>query len=98
MTLPKIAGRQLPLLSIIVPMWLSVTMCGFKRSMEIMPVILVAGFAFAAAQNVFSDFHGPYLPDIVSAIVTILALLALLTVWKPRPCGISLMSPPPPAW
>ena len=84
MTLSKIAGRQLPLLSIIVPMWLSVTMCGFKRSFEIMPAILVAGFAFASAQCVFSNFHGPYLPDIMSAIVTILALLTLLKFWKPK--------------
>jgi len=79
-----IAGRQLPLLSILVPLWLSVTMCGFKRSMEVMPAILVAGLAFALTQFVASNFHGPWLPDILSAIVTILALIALLRVWKPQ--------------
>jgi len=83
MALSKITGRTLPWLSIIVPLWLSVTMCGFRRSVEILPAILVAGIAFAGTQFLFSNFHGPYLPDIMSAIITILALLGLLKVWKP---------------
>jgi lactate permease len=32
-TISSIAGRQLPLLSFIVPAWLSITMCGFKRTL-----------------------------------------------------------------
>jgi lactate permease len=78
-----IAGRQLPVLSIIVPLWLSVTMCGFKRSMEVMPAILVAGACFATTQFLASNYHGPWLPDILSAIATIVGLIILLRVWKP---------------
>ena len=80
----SIVGRQLPFLSVLVPLWLSVTMSGFKRSMEILPAILVAGISFAGTQYVMSNFHGPYLPDIASSIVTILALGAFLKVWKPK--------------
>ena len=65
MTISSICGRQLPLLSIIVPLWVCVTMCGFKRSMEVMPALMTAGICFAAAQFFFSNFHGPYLPDIM---------------------------------
>jgi len=79
-----IVGRQLPFLSVLVPLWLSVTMSGFKRSMEILPAILVAGVSFAGTQFVMSNFHGPYLPDIASSIVTIVALGAFLKVWKPK--------------
>ena len=70
-----IVGRQLP--------FLSVTMCGFKRSMEVLPAILVAGLCFAISQFVFSNYHGPTLPDIMSAIITLVGLVILLRFWKP---------------
>ena len=79
-----IAGRQLPFLSVIVPLWLCVTMCGFKRSLEVLPAIIVSGVCFGVTQFLASNFHGPWLPDILSAIVTILGLICLLRVWKPK--------------
>lgn len=84
MKISQICGRQLPLLSVIVPLWLSVTMSGWKRSMEVLPAIIVAGVCFASAQFIFSNFHGPYLPDIMSSIVTIIGLGAFLKVWHPK--------------
>jgi len=84
LVIAKIVGRILPLLSFIVPIWLSVTMSGFKRTVEILPALLVAGGSFAITQFLVSNFHGPTLPDIASAIVTIIVLLAFLRVWKPK--------------
>ena len=66
-------GHQLPLLSVFVPLWLCVTMCGFKRTLEVLPAIIVAGVCFATSQFAFSTFHGPTLPDIMSALCTISA-------------------------
>ena len=82
-TVSKIVGRQLPFLAVVVPLWLCVTMCGFKRSMEVLPAIAVAGVCFAVSQFAFSNFHGPTLPDIMSAIATLIGLILLLRVWKP---------------
>ncbi|MCL2727761.1 MAG: L-lactate permease [Bacteroidales bacterium] len=79
-----IVGRQLPLLSLIIPAWLCVTMCGFKRSLEVVPALLTAGFCFAGTQFVFSNYHGPYLPDIMSALATIIGMVVLLRFWKPK--------------
>uniref|UniRef100_I2Q0Y9 L-lactate permease n=1 Tax=Desulfovibrio sp. U5L TaxID=596152 RepID=I2Q0Y9_9BACT len=84
MKISQIIGRQLPFLSLIVPLWLSVTMCGFKRSLEILPAIIIAGVCFAGSQFLVSNYVGPYLPDIISAIVTILGLGLFLKVWKPK--------------
>ncbi|WP_027366747.1 L-lactate permease [Desulfocurvibacter africanus] len=84
MTISRTVGRQLPLLSLIVPLWLSVTMCGFRRSLEVLPAILVAGACFAGSQFLVSNYMGPYLPDIISAIVTIAGLGAFLKVWQPK--------------
>ena len=84
MHISQIIGRQLPFLSIIVPLWLSVTMCGFKRSMEVLPGILVAGICFAGTQFLVSNYVGPYLPDIISAVVTIVGLGIFLRIWQPK--------------
>ncbi len=84
MTISKIVGRQLPFLSVLVPFWVCCTMCGFKRTLEVMPAILTAGVCFAGGQFLSSNFHGPYLPDIISAIVTIIGMVILLKVWKPK--------------
>jgi lactate permease len=80
----KIVGRQLPFLSVIVPFWLSVTMCGFRRTLEVLPALLVAGVCFAGTQFFVSNWLGPYLPDILAAMVTIVGLVCLLRVWKPK--------------
>lgn len=84
MHISQIVGRQLPFLSFVVPLWLVVTMCGWKRSMEVLPAVLVAGICFAGTQFVTSNFINPYLPDITSAVVTIVGLLVFLNFWKPE--------------
>ena len=84
MQVSSIAGRQLSLLALIVPLWVCVVMCGFKRSLEVLPAILVSGVTFAAAQFLLSNLHGPTLADVGSAIASIVSLIALLRVWKPK--------------
>ena len=83
MHISQIVGRQLPFLSVIVPLWLVVTMSGWKSAMEVLPAIIVAGLCFAVSQFVVSNYVGPYLPDIISAIVTIIGLGLFLRFWKP---------------
>ena len=79
----QIVGRQLPFLSVIVPLWIAVTMSGWRRSMEVLPALLVAGFCFAVTQWYTANYISPYLPDITSAVVTIIGLGLFLKVWKP---------------
>ncbi|MFZ0053127.1 MAG: L-lactate permease [Desulfobaccales bacterium] len=58
-------------------------MSGWKSAKEVLPAIIVAGLCFAVTQFVVSNFVGPYLPDIISAIVTIIGLGLFLRFWKP---------------
>ncbi len=81
--LSKIIGRQLPFLSVIVPLWVVITMCGWKRAMEVLPAVIVAGVCFAGTQFFTSNYISVYLPDITSAFVTIIGLLVFLNIWKP---------------
>ncbi len=83
MTLSKVIGRQLPFLSVIVPYWLVVMMCGWKRSLEVLPAVIVAGLCFALTQFYTSNYISVYLPDITAAFVTIVGLLVFLKIWKP---------------
>ncbi len=77
-------GRQLPLLSIIVPFWLVAMMDGWKGVKETWPAALVAGGSFAVTQYFTSNFIGPELPDITSALVSLISLTLFLKVWSPR--------------
>lgn len=83
MVLSRIIGRQLPFLSVIVPLWVVVTMCGWKRAVEVLPAVIVAGLCFAVTQFFTSNYVSVYLPDITSALVTIVGLLIFLKIWKP---------------
>jgi lactate permease len=84
MQLSAMAGRQLPLFSVIIPFWLVWQMSGFKGMVEVWPACLVAGLAFAIPQFLMSNFHGPSLVDIVAAISCIVALYGFLKVWQPK--------------
>jgi lactate permease len=48
------------------------------------PVALVAGVFFAIPQFLISNFHGPWLVDIVASISSLVAIIVLLQFWKPK--------------
>ncbi|BCZ82125.1 glycolate permease [Paraburkholderia terrae] len=78
------AGRQLPLLSLAVPFWLVFMMDGKRGLKETWPAALVAGGSFAVTQYFTSNHIGPELPDITSALVSLVSLASFLKVWQPR--------------
>jgi len=83
MLISKMVGRQLPLLSLLVPFWLVFTMSGARGVREVWPAALVSGGSFAVAQWWTSNYLGPLLPDIISSLVSIVCLVAFVHVWKP---------------
>lgn len=80
----QMAGRQLPLLSLIVPLWVVLIMDGLRGLRETWPAIVVTGASFAITQFLTSNFIGPELPDITSALVSLICLATFLRYWKPR--------------
>jgi lactate permease len=77
------AGRILPPLSFILPLWLVRSMVGWRESMEVWPALLVSGLSFAAMQFYWSNFQDAGLVDIVSAVFSLLVMVAFLKIWKP---------------
>jgi L-lactate transport len=79
----QMTGRQLPLLSLFVPFWLVFIMDGVRGVKETWPAVLVAGMAFAVTQYFTSNFWAYELPDITSALASLVALSLFLKVWQP---------------
>lgn len=91
--LSAMAGRQLPVFSLIIPIWTIATMIYMdKKSMktvvkdttEVLPALLVAGVSFAITQFYVSNYIGPMLVDILGGIVSMGAVILFLKVWQPK--------------
>ncbi len=80
----QVVGRQLPILSIIVPFWLVAMMDGLRGIRQTWPAVLVSGVSFAVTQFLTANFIGPELPDITSALVSLICLTLFLRVWQPK--------------
>ncbi len=77
-------GRILPFFSVLVPFWLVWAYAGFKGMKEIWPAVLVAGVTFAIPQYFVSNHHGPWLTDIIAAVISMICLILFLKVWHPK--------------
>jgi len=83
MELSQMVGRQTPILAVIIPGMLVTVMAGFRRMLEVWPLILVSGVSFASTQFLVSNLLGPELADLLAALVAVVAVIALLAVWRP---------------
>ena len=82
--LSAMVGRQMTIFCIVVPFWMLIAYCGWRRTLEIWPAVLVTGVSFALTQLAISNLHGPWLAAIGAALVSIATLVAFLRLWKPR--------------
>jgi lactate permease len=84
MKLSTMVGRQLPFISVIIPLYVIMIMVGWKKTMEVLPAIITCGVTFAVCQWATASYLGPYLPDIISSLVAMVSLVLLLKVWQPK--------------
>ncbi len=76
-------GRQLGVMSLIVPFWLVAAQSGWRGMLGVWPACLATGVSFAATQFAISNWHGPWLVGIASAFASMGALVLLLKFWEP---------------
>lgn len=84
MALSRVAGRQLPLFSLLIPAWLVVTMSGFRGLRGCWPAVIVCGGSFSILQFVMSNYHGPTLVDVVGGIGSLVITTCFLKFWQPK--------------
>jgi lactate permease len=83
--LNAMAGRILPPLSFILPLWLVRSFVPWRQTLQVWPALLVGGLSFAGMQFYWSNHQdNTGLVDIVSALFSLLVMVALLKVWQPR--------------
>jgi glycolate permease len=82
--LSAMVGRQLPFLSLLIPAYLIWVVAGRKGLRGAWPAAAMGGGSFALAQFAVSNTWGPYAADIIASLGSILGLILLLRVWKPR--------------
>src|SRR3954469_21884555 len=85
-SLSAMVGRQLPVFSLIVPFWLIAAYSGMRGMLEIWPALFVAGLSFAIPQFLVSNYHGPWLVDIIASATSMLCL-ALFLKWRGKTAG-----------
>ena len=82
--LSAMVGRQLPFFSLIVPFWVVWAFAGWRGMLGVWPAALTAGVTFAIPQFLVSNFHGPWLVDIIASLCSMAALVVLVKFWRPR--------------
>lgn len=80
----SMVGRMLPPLTLFVPFFIIFLMDGWRGVKETFPAVFVAAASFAIVQYFASNHLGPELPDIISAIVSIVVTTVFLKFWQPK--------------
>lgn len=80
MKLSAMVGRQLPLLSFILPMYIALLVDGRAGLRRCWPTAFVAGLSFASVQFFVSNFWGPYATDILSSLASIVVVVTFLNI------------------
>ncbi|MCH4091609.1 L-lactate permease [Acetobacter sp.] len=83
--LGAVIGHLLPPIALILPFYVMAFYAGAKSVRAIWPVLLVAGASFAFCQFFVSNFLSYSLTDIASSTVSLVATVAFLKFWQPRP-------------
>jgi lactate permease len=82
--LSAMIGRILPITAVIVPFWLVRAMVSWSETWEVFPAILVVGLSFAGTQFFWANYMDSNLVDIAAGVVSLVATMLFLRVWKPK--------------
>lgn len=83
MKLSAMAGRQLPIFSLVIPAWMVCTMAGWRGLKGVWPAVLVSGGSFAAVQFTVANWLGPTLVDVAGGVISLVVTALFLRVWQP---------------
>ena len=77
-------GRVVAILALLPPWILILLVTGRRGIRGAWPLAVTGSLAYIAGQFPTSQWLGPYLPDVIGALVSFAALLVLLRFWRPR--------------
>jgi len=83
--LAQMIGRQLPVLALILPFYVTAVYAGARGTRAVWPVLVVSGASFSIMQFLTSNYISFPLTDVVASLSSIIATLSFLRLWRPRP-------------
>jgi lactate permease len=83
MQLSSSIGHIVAVLALLPPWILIYLVCGARGLRDGWPLAIVGSLGYIAGQFPVAVYLGPYLPDVTGSIVCFIALLVLLSFWRP---------------
>src|SRR5579862_6951165 len=84
LALSSSVGHVVAVLALLPPWILIYLVSGWRGLRDGWPLAIVGSLGYIAGQYPVAVYLGPYLPDVVGALVCLAALFALLKVWRPK--------------
>ena len=84
MTLTRAVAANCAFVSIIIPFATVWVMSGFKKTLSVLPAILVTGITYGLVSYVIAANLGPTLPSVITPLVTMGSIIVFLKVWQPK--------------
>ena len=82
--LSSMTGRLCALIAIIIPAYMVVIMCGFKRALEVLPPVVACAVTFAVVLFGVTNTIGPEVAVILASIAALVAMVLVMKIWKPK--------------
>ncbi len=82
--LARAVGNDVIVLALVIPLFILVVLAGWKRAMEVLPAVIVAGGSYAVTCFVVIRLLGVELPSIISSFVSMGCLVAFVRFWQPQ--------------
>ena len=83
--LGAMVGRQLPFMAMLLPFYVMTLYGGLRSVRALWPVLLVAAGSFAFTQFFVSNYVNYGLTDVLSSLLSLMATVGFLKLWKPKP-------------
>jgi len=83
-TLAAMVGRQLPVMALILPFYVTALHSGWRSVRTLWPVLLIAGASFGTAQFLTSNFINYTLTDVLAALTSLIVTLLFVRVWHSK--------------
>lgn len=84
MILTQSVAANCAIVAVIIPFAAIWVMSGFKKTLSVLPAILVTGISYGVVSYFIALKLGPTLPSVITPLVTIGSIIVFLKVWQPK--------------
>lgn len=84
LTLTRAVAANCAFVSIIIPFAAIWVMSGLRKTLAVLPAILVTGISYGAVSYLIAYNLGPTLPSVITPLVTMGSIIVFLKLWQPK--------------